>query len=157
MVLKLHITLHNSVHLNCRLLTFLDRPPNELPASDIFCCGEIVKCSFPFCCGEMVKFSFPFCCVEMVKCSFPICCGEIVKYSFPFFCGETVNCTLVTTNLPFARVLLAYPPHAAWIAYVSSSLRCPIPSGSVNMSSWMPFLVPRVLMPNVIRILSVVH
>ena len=118
MVLKLCITLQNIVHQNCHFLAFSDCPPNEVPAWN------------PFYCCEMVKWYFPFCCGEMVKCSFPLCCGEMVK------------CNLVTTNIPFARFLLAYPPHAAYIPSAPSPLRCPIPSGSVNMSSWMPFLAP---------------
>ena len=60
-------------------------------------------------------------------------------------------------NLPFTRVLLDYPLHAAWITSTSSSLRCTITSGSVNMSSWMQCLDPCVLMTNIVRILSVFH
>ena len=66
-------------------------------------------------------------------------------------------CTLVTTNLPLMRVLLAFLLHDAWIPSASSSLRCPIPLGSINMSSWMNFLAPCVLIPNIVNILSVVH
>ena len=63
----------------------------------------------------------------------------------------------MTTNLLFVIFLLEYPPHDAWIRSPYSSLRCPIPLGSANMTSWMPFLAPCVLMPNIVRILSVVH
>ena len=66
-------------------------------------------------------------------------------------------CTLVTTNLPFARVFLSYPQHDAWIPSAFSSLRCPNPSGSANMYSWVPFLAPCVLMPNSLMISSVIH
>ena len=65
--------------------------------------------------------------------------------------------TLVTTNIPFTRVLLVYPPHATWVPSASSSLRCPIPSVSINMSYWMPFLATCVLIPNIVWISSVVH
>ena len=145
MVLKLRITLQISVHQNFHLLAFSDRPPNEVPDCDPFFCGEMVNFSFPFCCREMVKCSFLFCCSEMVKCSFPFCCGKMVKY------------TLVTTNIQFARVLSEYPPHANWIPSASSSLRCPIPLGSVSMYYWMPFFAPCVLIPNTVRILLAVH
>ena len=88
---------------------------------------------------------FSIFCGKMVKCSFPVCCGEMVKF------------TPVTTNILFARVLLAYPPHADCIPSASSLLRCTIPSGYVNMSSWIPFIAPCVLTPNIVRISSVVH
>ena len=81
------------------------------------------------------------------------------RWSLNQYMRNTIRfcCTLVTTNLPFARVLLAYIMHAAWISYASSLLRCPVPSGSINMSSWMPFLAVCMLMPNIISILSVFH
>ena len=66
-------------------------------------------------------------------------------------------CNLITTNISFARVLLVYLSHAAWIPSVSSTLRCSIPSGYVNMSSWMPFLSPCMLMPTIVSIFLVVH
>ena len=66
-------------------------------------------------------------------------------------------CTLVTTNISFTRFLLVYLTHAAWIPSEYSSLRFPIPLGSINMYSRMPFISPFVLRTKILSISLVVH
>ena len=81
-------------------------------------------------------------------------CFSLTQYinDFNGFCW-----TWVTVNLLDSGVLLAYPLQADCIHSSSSTLRWPIPSGSVIVSSHIPFLKRTLLMPSIVKILMVVN
>ena len=56
--------------------------------------------------------------------------------------------TILTVYFPFEAVRLAYPEDADWITSASSSYRCLITSGGVNMSRIIPIMTVESSMPH---------